>query len=133
MQTAGFLSEARYLISKEERKELLALPEAEQAKAIERFWKRRDTDPGTPTNEFKDEYLRRIRVANELFTGEPRPGWLTERGRITIVYGEPARRERQPPRRERPRRARRPGTMMIFRSFLRIRTAAAPSSWQPVT
>ncbi len=96
-QTAAFLSEARYLISKEERKELLALPEAEQAEAIEQFWKRRDSDPGTPTNEFKDEYFRRIRVANEMFTGESRPGWLTERGRITIVYGEPARRERQAP------------------------------------
>jgi GWxTD domain-containing protein len=96
-QTAGFLSEARYLISKEERKDLLALPVAEQAEAIEQFWKRRDSDPGTPTNEFKDEYFRRIRVANGLFTGESRPGWLTERGRITIVYGEPARRERQPP------------------------------------
>jgi len=96
-KAAEFLSEARYLISKEERKELLALPEAEQADAIERFWKRRDTDPGTPTNEFKDEYFRRIRVANELFTGEPQPGWLTERGRVTIVYGEPSSRERQPP------------------------------------
>ena len=96
-QTAVFLSEARYLISKEERKDLLALPEAEQAQAIEQFWKRRDSDPGTPTNEFKEEYFRRVRVANELFTEESRPGWLTERGRITIVYGEPARRERQPP------------------------------------
>jgi GWxTD domain-containing protein len=96
-QTAQFLSQARYLISNEERKDLLALPEAQQAEFIEQFWKRRDSDPGTPANEFKEEYFRRIRLADEMFTGESRPGWLTERGGIAIVYGEPARRERQPP------------------------------------
>ena len=92
-QSAEFLSQARYLISKEDRKELLALTEEQQADFIERFWKLRDTDPATPAYEFKDEYFRRIELANEMFTGEPQPGWLTDRGRIAILYGEPARRE----------------------------------------
>jgi GWxTD domain-containing protein len=96
-QTDEFLSRARYLISKDERKELLALPEDQQADFIERFWERRDPDPSTPTNEFKDEYFRRIRLADGMFTGESQPGWLTDRGRILILYGEPTRRERQPP------------------------------------
>jgi GWxTD domain-containing protein len=96
-QTAEFLSQARYLISKDERKELLALPDDQQADFIERFWKRRDSDPATPTNEFKDEYFRRIRLADEMFTGESQAGWLTDRGRILILYGEPARREQPAP------------------------------------
>ncbi len=91
--TAEFLSRARYLVSKDEKKELLALPGDQQADFIERFWTRRDTDPATPTNEFKDEYFRRIRLADELFTGEPQPGWLTDRGRTVILYGEPSRRD----------------------------------------
>jgi GWxTD domain-containing protein len=96
-QTAEFLSQARYLISKDERKELLALPEEQQADFIEAFWKRRDSDPATPTNEFRDEYFRRIQQADKLFTGEPQPGWLTDRGRIAILYGEPPRREQPAP------------------------------------
>jgi GWxTD domain-containing protein len=96
-QSAEFLSQARYLISKDDRKELLALPEEQQAGFIEQFWKRRDSDPATPANEFKDDYLRRIGLANEMFTGEPQPGWLTERGRVAVLYGEPARRERPAP------------------------------------
>ena len=96
-QADGFLSEARYLVSKEERKALLGLPEALRADYIEQFWKRRDSDPATPANEFKEEYFRRVKLANEIFSGETRPGWLTERGRVAILYGEPARRERQPP------------------------------------
>lgn len=95
--TTEFLSQARYLISKEERKELLSLPEEQQAAFIDEFWKKRDSDPATPTNEFKDEYFKRIRRANEMFTGEPQPGWLTDRGRIAIIYGEPTRRESPTP------------------------------------
>ena len=91
-----FLSRARYLVSNEERKQLLALPEANQAAYIDDFWKKRDTDPASPTNEFKDDYFRRLQQADEMFTGEPQPGWLTERGRVTILYGQPDRRERQP-------------------------------------
>jgi len=92
-----FLSEARYLVSQAERKDLLDLPEPQRADFIEQFWKRRDSDPATPVNEFKEEYFRRVRRANEVFAGESRPGWLTDRGRVAILYGEPARRERQPP------------------------------------
>ncbi len=96
-ESEEFLSQARYLLSKEDRKELQSLPEEQQAGFIEQFWKRRDTDSATPTNEFKEEYLRRIQLANEAFTGETRPGWLTDRGRVAILYGEPARREKKAP------------------------------------
>jgi len=57
---------------------------------IEAFWKHRDPTPGTPQNEFKDEHYKRIKYANEYFSrGTPRPGWMTDQGRIYIILGPP--------------------------------------------
>jgi GWxTD domain-containing protein len=94
--SADFLSQVRYIITGQERKILVELPEAERAKFIEEFWQRRDPDPATADNEFKDEYLSRIDRANELFVGEGRAGWLTDRGRIFILFGPPLDRIRNP-------------------------------------
>jgi GWxTD domain-containing protein len=88
-----FLSDARYIITSAERRAFTERPDAEKARFIEEFWKSRDTDPSTPENEFKDEYYGRIAKANSLFIGEGRPGWLTDRGRIHILFGPPSRRE----------------------------------------
>ena len=57
---------------------------------VEAFWKHRDPTPGTPQNEFKEEHYRRITYANEFYgRGTPRPGWMTDRGRIHIILGPP--------------------------------------------
>jgi GWxTD domain-containing protein len=57
---------------------------------IEAFWKHRDPTPGTPRNEFRDEHYQRKKYANEYFgRGTPRPGWMTDRGRIHIILGPP--------------------------------------------
>jgi len=92
-ESEKFLSEVRYIITSAERKEFLGRPDSEKAAFIEEFWKRRDPDPATPENEFKDEYLGRIAKADSLFFGEGRPGWLTDRGRIYILFGPPTQRE----------------------------------------
>ncbi len=93
---AEFLSQVRYIITAEERKIFLELPDADKEKFREEFWRRRDPDPSTEENEFKDEYFSRIQRANELFIGEGRPGWLTDRGRIYILFGPPMDRVRNP-------------------------------------
>ena len=57
---------------------------------IEAFWKHRDPTPGTPRNEFKDEHYQRRKYANEYFSrGTPKPGWMTDMGRIYIILGPP--------------------------------------------
>lgn len=86
---AEFFSQVRYIITGDERKVFLELPDADKSKFIEDFWKRRDPDPDTAENEFKDQYFNRIQKANELFHGEGKPGWLTDRGRIYILFGPP--------------------------------------------
>ncbi|MBN2346684.1 MAG: GWxTD domain-containing protein [Candidatus Aminicenantes bacterium] len=90
-----FLSEVRYLISKKERRIFRSTPAEERPKFIEEFWKQRDPDPTTEENEFRDEYYRRIGEANRLFRGGD-GGWLSDRGRILILLGEPERRDVYP-------------------------------------
>jgi len=86
---ADFLSKVRYIITGKERKIFLELPDSEKEAFQEEFWKIRDPDPGTEENEFKMEYFNRIETADDLFVSEGRPGWLTDRGRIYILFGPP--------------------------------------------
>jgi GWxTD domain-containing protein len=93
---AEFLSQVRYIIASGERKTFLETPDADKPAFIEEFWKRRDPDPATVENEFKIEYLGRIQRANQLFMGEGTPGWLTDRGRVYILFGPPNNRNNSP-------------------------------------
>jgi len=93
---AEFLSKVRYIITKEERKIFLELPDEEKEKFKEEFWERRDPEPETEENEFKIEYFNRIERANELFHGEGKQGWLTDRGRIFMLFGPPTDRIKYP-------------------------------------
>jgi len=86
-----FLSKVRYIVTKEERKIFLELPEGEREEFKEEFWQRRDPYPDTEENEFKETYFQRIEEANQLFRGGI-PGWLQDRGRIYILFGPPTQR-----------------------------------------
>jgi GWxTD domain-containing protein len=55
---------------------------------IENFWRRRNPNPDSPENEYKDEYYARIAYANEHFAAG-KPGWRTDRGHIYIAFGKP--------------------------------------------
>ena len=85
-----------YVISEEERKVFgkLTTPE-EKEQFIEQFWYRRNPDPRSFANEFKEEHYRRIAYANERFSSGL-PGWMADRGRIYIVHGPPAEIESHP-------------------------------------
>jgi GWxTD domain-containing protein len=85
-----------YIITDAEKKALLALKTDEEREAfIQTFWDRRDPDPNTETNEFREQYYERIAYANEHFsTGIP--GWRTDRGRIYIRWGAPDSTESHP-------------------------------------
>ena len=89
-----FLSYVRYIITREERKAFLRLPPSERKAFIEEFWKRRDPDPETEKNEYKDEFFKRIEEAKHLFGGTS--GWLQDRGRIYVLFGPPHQREVYP-------------------------------------
>ena len=78
-----------YIITSNERKAFNLLKTDEQREAfIEQFWRRRDPNPSTDKNEYREEYYSRIAYANENFTSSV-PGWKTDRGRIYITFGKP--------------------------------------------
>jgi GWxTD domain-containing protein len=79
--------EVPYIITNEERAAFKKLSTDDEREAfIENFWERRNPNPGSPENEFKEEYYRRIAYANEHYASGI-PGWKTDRGRIYIMYG----------------------------------------------
>ena len=81
--------EVPYIITAEERAAFKKLgTDDEREQFIEQFWERRNPNPGSPENEFKEEYYRRIAYANEHYASGI-PGWKTDRGRIYIMYGPP--------------------------------------------
>ncbi|MHB8094596.1 MAG: GWxTD domain-containing protein [Candidatus Aminicenantales bacterium] len=95
-EDADFISKVRYIISGEERKIFLELPPSERPKFEEEFWKKRDPDPNTEENEYKTEYFQRMDQATNLFRSEGRAGWITDRGRIYILFGPPPERMTYP-------------------------------------
>jgi GWxTD domain-containing protein len=91
-----FLSKVRFIITKEEKNIYLRLPESDRKAFVEEFWAKRDPDPDTEENEFKTEYFSRIESANRMFRGEGMQGWLTDRGRVYILFGAPFSRKYYP-------------------------------------
>jgi GWxTD domain-containing protein len=78
-----------YIITPEERSSFLHLSTNEEREQfIEAFWARRNPDPDSPENTFKEEHYRRIAYANEHYASGI-PGWKTDRGRIYIMWGPP--------------------------------------------
>lgn len=86
---ADFISKVRYIISEKERRVFLDIPDDEKKAWAEEFWKQRDPDPGTEENELKMEYFNRIELATEMFKDELKSGWMTDRGRIFVLFGPP--------------------------------------------
>ncbi len=85
-----------YIISDEEKEVFNRLQTSDERQSfIEQFWFRRDLDPQTSINEFKEEHYRRIAYANDHFFSA-KAGWRTDRGRTYIMWGPPDDREIRP-------------------------------------
>lgn len=73
---------------------LAAKSDGERLSMFEDFWRGLDPTPATAANEALDEYYQRIKIANERFRSY-NEGWLTDMGRVFIIYGEPLTIERR--------------------------------------
>jgi GWxTD domain-containing protein len=82
----------RYIMEARQWNQLQKLPEDEQKRILDQFWKERDPDPETEDNELEEEYYRRVAFTNHnLSTWEGGiDGWKTDRGRTYIIYGPPS-------------------------------------------
>jgi GWxTD domain-containing protein len=86
----------RWIITDQERKTFLGLSNDEERDAfIEQFWRRRNPDPESPDNSYREEVYRRIAYANEHFAAG-KPGWMTDRGHMYIAWGPPDSKEEHP-------------------------------------
>lgn len=81
--------DVRWIITDQELQAFKSLSnDEERDQFIEQFWLRRNPNPDSPENEYRDEHYRRIAYANEHFAAG-KPGWKTDRGHIYIAYGKP--------------------------------------------
>ncbi len=84
----------KYITKKDVQQRLLAVPENLRQQAWDEFWAPYDPVKKTPDNEFKTEYFKRIRYANENYGSILQPGWLTDRGEAYVRMGPPSDIER---------------------------------------
>jgi GWxTD domain-containing protein len=81
--------DVHWIITDQELKAFKSLSNDEERDSfIEAFWQRRNPNPDSPENEFREEHYRRIAYANEHFAAG-KPGWKTDRGHIYIAFGKP--------------------------------------------
>jgi len=81
--------DVRWIVRPDEKEAFLRLSnDQERDEFIRQFWVRRNSNPDSAENKFKEEHYRRLAFANTHFAaGEP--GWQTDRSRVYIVFGPP--------------------------------------------
>ena len=87
--------QTRYISTAEEKKIYPQLDLDGKKQFLVKFWEKRDSDPDTPQNEFRDSYLQRVEYANQYFRTK-NEGWKSDRGRGLLVYGAPDNIEKFP-------------------------------------
>ncbi len=81
--------DVRWIITDQEMQAFKSLGnDEERDQFIENFWLRRNPNPDSPENEYREEHYARIAYSNEHFAAG-KPGWRTDRGHIYIAFGKP--------------------------------------------
>ncbi len=92
-ESRDFYETARLVMTDAEKDIFSHLPDTESRQEfIKDFWAKRDPDPDTENNEFKEEFEERLEYANKHFR-EGKKGWNTDRGRIYLYLGPPDKTE----------------------------------------
>ena len=89
--------QAKYIANNKEVEQYEELDSLEsKRKYLFEFWQRRDTNPQTAVNEFREDYLKRVKLANQRYRTMNKDGFRTDRGRIVLMYGNPDQIDRYP-------------------------------------
>ncbi|MCP4900406.1 MAG: GWxTD domain-containing protein [bacterium] len=87
-----------HLLTKKEVKAWSKIDNDDDAEAfVELFWAKRDPDLESKINEFQLDFAARVKIADDAFAQEDERGALTDRGKILILFGIPARRSVEAP------------------------------------
>jgi GWxTD domain-containing protein len=79
----------RYFATPARLQALRDAPEEQRPAEWARFMAETDSTPNTPVHEDLREYFTRLVRANNRFREEGVPGWMSDRGRVYVVLGEP--------------------------------------------
>lgn len=90
------VDQLKYIATRDEMNEMKKAPEDMRMELWNAFWKSKDPTPGTPENELRDEYYKRLRYADLNFGNFGHDGWKTDMGMVYITYGSPDEIERHP-------------------------------------
>ena len=90
------LEQMRYLLEADSVGWALKQPYEIKKAYFDRFWNGMDPNKETQKNELMDEYYLRVNFANQNYSTLSIDGWLTDRGRIYIKFGQPDDIERHP-------------------------------------
>jgi GWxTD domain-containing protein len=83
------LEDVRYIITDEERADFKKLTtDRQRDQFITDFWDKRNPNPGSAENAFKERHYQRLAYANQHYAAAI-PGWKSDRGRLYIMYGPP--------------------------------------------
>lgn len=83
--------------TKAEKKEWRAVENgATRQEFLRTFWSKRDREPSTAVNEYREQMSRRIAFADTAFALGRNRGALTDRGRVFVLLGRPAFVRRRP-------------------------------------
>ncbi len=89
----------KYITTREEKETYRAQDIQGKKRFLSQFWERKNPEPGSKINVYKNEIFRRFAYANQFFSTtllSRTDGWKTDRGRIYITYGQPDNIERFP-------------------------------------
>jgi GWxTD domain-containing protein len=86
-----FFDKVRIIMTPEEEEIFLRLEsDTQRDEFMTRFWRARDPSAGTPANEYRDEFERRLEYVEKHYgRGTPRQGRDTDQGRMYLLLGEP--------------------------------------------
>jgi GWxTD domain-containing protein len=87
----GKSAEAYFLTPSEKEAWSKVSTDADAEKFIADYWAKRDPNPATSANEFRDEVGRRIAAADDQFKMRNKRGSETNRGRLLVTLGLPTR------------------------------------------
>ena len=85
----NYITQIEYICTEDEKRLVKELSLEGKREFLINFWRDRDPTPGTPRNEFKEDYILRLMKARIHFFYGDVEGWRSDRGRILLIYGTP--------------------------------------------
>jgi GWxTD domain-containing protein len=85
----NMLNYLRYFARPSRLDAMRAAPEEQRPAVWAQFIRETDSQPNTPAHEDLRDYFSRLVRANSRFRDESSVGWLSDRGRVFIMFGEP--------------------------------------------